>query len=97
MTVERAPAPRDRDVVRQVEVSGRAGILAGTGERPAGISAGIRARLLCGRSAPSSRSPVRRTPPPRLSPFTRTDDPGPGACNSDCSLREAVLAANAGH
>ena len=27
---------------------------------------------------------------------TRTDDPAPGACNSDCSLREAVLAANAG-
>src|ERR687888_1320010 len=27
---------------------------------------------------------------------TRTDDPGPGACDSDCSLREAVLAANAG-
>jgi CSLREA domain-containing protein len=27
---------------------------------------------------------------------TRTDDPGTGACDSDCSLREAVLAANAG-
>jgi CSLREA domain-containing protein len=27
---------------------------------------------------------------------TRTDDPAPGACDSDCSLREAVLAANAG-
>src|SRR5919198_4947983 len=27
---------------------------------------------------------------------TRTDDPSPGACDSDCSLREAVLAANAG-
>src|SRR5439155_19826905 len=27
---------------------------------------------------------------------TRTDDPVPGACDSDCSLREAVLAANAG-
>jgi CSLREA domain-containing protein len=27
---------------------------------------------------------------------TRTDDPGPGACDSDCSLREAVLAANGG-
>jgi CSLREA domain-containing protein len=26
---------------------------------------------------------------------TRTDDPSPGACDSDCSLREAVLAANA--
>jgi CSLREA domain-containing protein len=26
---------------------------------------------------------------------TRTDDPAPGACDSDCSLREAVLAANA--
>src|SRR5919201_6581467 len=27
---------------------------------------------------------------------TRSDDPAPGACDSDCSLREAVLAANAG-
>ncbi len=27
---------------------------------------------------------------------TRTDDPAPGACDSDCSLREAVRAANAG-
>jgi CSLREA domain-containing protein len=27
---------------------------------------------------------------------TRTDDPTPGPCDSDCSLREAVLAANAG-
>src|SRR5439155_13289990 len=27
---------------------------------------------------------------------TRTDDPSPGACDADCSLREAVLAANAG-
>jgi CSLREA domain-containing protein len=27
---------------------------------------------------------------------TRTDDPAPGACDSDCSLREAVLAADAG-
>jgi CSLREA domain-containing protein len=27
---------------------------------------------------------------------TRGDDPAPGACDSDCSLREAVLAANAG-
>jgi CSLREA domain-containing protein len=27
---------------------------------------------------------------------TRADDPAPGACDSDCSLREAVLAANAG-
>jgi CSLREA domain-containing protein len=27
---------------------------------------------------------------------TRLDDPTPGACDSDCSLREAVLAANAG-
>lgn len=27
---------------------------------------------------------------------TRSDDPLPGACDSDCSLREAVLAANAG-
>src|SRR5712691_8059155 len=27
---------------------------------------------------------------------TRTDDPSPGPCDSDCSLREAVLAANAG-
>jgi CSLREA domain-containing protein len=27
---------------------------------------------------------------------TRGDDPLPGACDSDCSLREAVLAANAG-
>jgi CSLREA domain-containing protein len=26
---------------------------------------------------------------------TRTDDPTPGACDSDCSLREAVIAANA--
>jgi CSLREA domain-containing protein len=27
---------------------------------------------------------------------TRLDDPAPGACDSDCSLREAVIAANAG-
>jgi CSLREA domain-containing protein len=27
---------------------------------------------------------------------TRSDDPAPGACDSDCSLREAVLAADAG-
>ncbi len=27
---------------------------------------------------------------------TRADDPAPGACDSDCSLREAVMAANAG-
>ena len=27
---------------------------------------------------------------------TRSDDPAPSACDSDCSLREAVLAANAG-
>jgi CSLREA domain-containing protein len=27
---------------------------------------------------------------------TRSDDPAPGACDSDCSLREAVIAANAG-
>jgi CSLREA domain-containing protein len=27
---------------------------------------------------------------------TRLDDPAPGACDSDCSLREAVRAANAG-
>src|SRR5213082_3033896 len=27
---------------------------------------------------------------------TRTDDPTPGACDSDCSLREAVLSADAG-
>jgi len=27
---------------------------------------------------------------------TRTDDPSPGACDSDCSLREAVLAVDAG-
>src|SRR5437879_5081108 len=27
---------------------------------------------------------------------TRTDDPTPGPCNSDCSLRDAVIAANAG-
>jgi CSLREA domain-containing protein len=27
---------------------------------------------------------------------TRLDDPAPGTCDSDCSLREAVLAANAG-
>src|SRR5919198_3141043 len=26
---------------------------------------------------------------------TRTDDPAPAACDSDCSLREAVIAANA--
>ena len=26
---------------------------------------------------------------------TRTDDPAPGACDGDCSLREAVIAANA--
>ncbi len=27
---------------------------------------------------------------------TRTDDPLPGACNADCTLREAVIAANSG-
>ena len=27
---------------------------------------------------------------------TRTDDPAPGACDSDCSLREAVIAVDAG-
>ena len=27
---------------------------------------------------------------------TRLDDPAPGACDSDCSLREAMRAANAG-
>jgi len=40
-------------------------------------------------AAPSARASVYTV--------TRTDDTADGACNTDCSLREAILAANANH